>query len=127
MGAGTYTEGVVIKPTQKADLTIAGEGRDTTNWICPDGGICLEGRMQGYTGSTIYEISGFTFNVRSNPTATWGAGILINHADSGPLYYPFTTINLSKIAPRGTVATGLLPCCYATIGLPVATFQATLQ
>ena len=83
VAAGTYTEGITLTPGK--DLTLVGAGRDVVTWICPSGGYCIYGSMSGYTGSMNYDISGFTFNARSDPAATWGAGIQINRASSGPL------------------------------------------
>ncbi len=83
VAAGTYAEGITLTPG--TDLTIVGAGRDVVTWICPSGGYCIDGSMSGYTGSMNYEISGFTFNVRSDPNATWGAGIGIRRAQNGPL------------------------------------------
>jgi hypothetical protein len=83
VAAGTYAEGVTLTPG--TDLTIVGAGRDLVTWLCPSGSYCLGGSMSGYTGSMNYEISGFTFNVRSDSSAEWGAGIQINRASAGPL------------------------------------------
>jgi len=81
--AGTYNEEATLTPGK--DTTIAGEGRDLVTWVAPAGGKCINGSMSGYTGAMNYEIYGCTFNCRSNPAATWGAGILINRASKGPL------------------------------------------
>jgi len=83
VAAGTYAEGITLTPGK--DLTLVGAGRDVITWICPSGGYCIYGSMSGYTGSMNYDISGFTFNARSDPSTTWGAGIQINRASSGPL------------------------------------------
>jgi parallel beta-helix repeat protein len=83
VAAGTYAERVNLTPGQ--DLTIAGAGRDIVTWACPSSSYCVRGNMSGYTGNMNYEISGFTFNVRSDPATTWGAGIQIYRASSGPL------------------------------------------
>jgi hypothetical protein len=83
VAAGTYAEGVNLTPGQ--DVAIAGAGRDVVTWACPSGGYCVGGNMSGYTGNMSYEISGFTFNVRSDPAMTWGTGIQIYRASSGPL------------------------------------------
>jgi len=85
VAAGTYSEGVTL--TKGIDLKFVGAGRDVVTWICPGGGSgrCINGDMSGYTGTMSYEISGFTFNCRSQATTTWGAGIQINRASSGPL------------------------------------------
>jgi len=83
VNAGTYTEQVSLAPA--VSLTFAGAGRDVVTWVAPPGGACILGNMSGYTGSMSYEIHGFTFNCRSEPSATWGAGIQINRASSGPL------------------------------------------
>ena len=83
VAAGTYTEQVNL--TAGKNLTIVGAGRDTVTWNAPAEGQCLTGSMSGYTGSMNYDISGFTFNPRSNAATEWGAGIQINRASSGPL------------------------------------------
>jgi len=84
VAAGTYSEGITL--TKGIDLTFIGAGRDVVTWIAPSGGgKCIIGDMTSYTGSMSYEISGFTFDCRSQAADTWGAGIQINHASSGPL------------------------------------------
>jgi len=83
ISAGTYTEQVSLTPSKS--LTITGEGRDVVTWNAPAGGACLAGSMQGYTGAMSYDISGFTFDVRGDAAATWGAGIQLIRASSGPL------------------------------------------
>jgi len=83
ISAGTYTEQVTLTPSKS--LTITGEGRDFVTWNAPASGACLAGNMQGYTGTMSYDISGFTFNVRGDAAATWGVGIQLNRASSGPL------------------------------------------
>jgi hypothetical protein len=86
VAAGTYAEQVTLTPGK--DLTLTGAGRDVVTWIAPaapDNSCCIYGSMSGYTGSMNYEISGFTFNCRSNPDNTHGTGIQINRASSGPL------------------------------------------
>ena len=83
VAAGTYTEGITLTPEK--DLTLAGAGHDIVTWICPSSSHCIDGSMSGYTGSMNYDISGFTFNARSDPSASWGVGIQINYASSGPL------------------------------------------
>ncbi|MDM8522467.1 SBBP repeat-containing protein [Desulfococcaceae bacterium HSG8] len=83
VAAGTYTEQVTLTPGK--NLAILGEGQDDVTWIAPAEGKCLVGNMDGYTGNMNYEISGFTFNGRSDPGAEWGAGVMIYKARSGPL------------------------------------------
>ena len=84
VAAGTYTEEVTLTPGN--DLTLTGAGRDVVTWVAPgEGKCCVKGEMSGYAGSMNYEISGVTFNCRSDPAVTWGAGIQINRASSGPL------------------------------------------
>ena len=83
VNAGTYTEQVALTPGN--DLKITGAGRDLVTWIAPGNGKCIDGSMSGYTGSMNYEISGFTFNCRSEAAATHGTGIQINRASNGPL------------------------------------------
>jgi hypothetical protein len=81
VAAGVYAESVTLTPGK--NLTITGAGRDVVTWVCPANGYCTNGDMSGYTGSMNYEISGFTFNVRSDSDTTWGAGIGIRRASSG--------------------------------------------
>jgi hypothetical protein len=83
VAAGTYIEQVNLIPG--TNLTILGAGKELVTWIAPTGGCCIYGSMSGYTGSMNYEISGFTFNCRAESTSTWGVGIQINRASSGPL------------------------------------------
>jgi len=83
VNAGTYTEQVML--TQGKNLTFTGAGRDVVTWVAPVDGKCIDGSMSGYTGVMSYDISGFTFNARSNATTGHGTGILINRASSGPL------------------------------------------
>ncbi|MBN1395346.1 MAG: hypothetical protein JW959_10010 [Pirellulales bacterium] len=83
VSAGTYSEQVTL--TAGKNLTFVGAGRDLVTWIAPAGGQCITGSMSGYTESMYYDISGFTFNTRSAADSTWGAGIEINRASSGPL------------------------------------------
>jgi hypothetical protein len=83
VAAGTYSEGIAL--TAGKNLKFVGAGRDVVTWIGPSAGACISGSMSGYAGSMSYEISGFTFNCRSVAATTWGAGILINRASSGPL------------------------------------------
>jgi len=83
VAAGTYAEGVTLTPG--TDLTITGAGRDVATWICPSDGYCIDGSMSGYTGSMSYEISGFTFNCRSDPAAGHGTGIGVRKARDGSL------------------------------------------
>ncbi|MGB6874299.1 MAG: choice-of-anchor U domain-containing protein [Dehalococcoidia bacterium] len=86
--AGTYTEAVTINPG--ADLTIQGVGRDVTTWIAPADDPsrmhCIQCALTGYAGTTTLDISGFTFSVEDNLTSDSGIAILINRADTGPLY-----------------------------------------
>ncbi|NQU76754.1 MAG: hypothetical protein HQ546_10625 [Planctomycetes bacterium] len=81
--AGTYTEQVGV--TAGKGLTFAGAGRDVVTWIAPAGGKCIVGDMSGYTGNMSYEISGVTFNSRSEAASGGGTGIMITGASSGPL------------------------------------------
>jgi hypothetical protein len=87
VAAGTYTEAVTIQPG--ADLTIQGAGRDVTTWIAPADDAsrmhCIQCELQGYTGSTTLDISGFTFSVEDNEIDNGGIAILVNKARQGPL------------------------------------------
>ena len=83
VAAGTYTEQVAL--TAGKNLTFVGAGRDVVTWNAPAEGKCITGSMDGYTGSMNYDISGFMFNPRSAAATTWGAGIQISGAYSGPL------------------------------------------
>jgi len=83
IAAGTYTESVTFP--QGCDLTIIGESRDTVTWIANPTfcGLCS---LSGYTGTTSFDISGITFNCRPSASSTWGVGLEIYRASSGPLY-----------------------------------------
>jgi hypothetical protein len=87
VAAGTYTEAVTIQPG--TDLTIQGAGRDVTTWIAPaddDSRMhCIQCDLQGYTGSTTLDVSGFTFSVEDNEIDNGGIAILVNKARQGPL------------------------------------------
>jgi len=83
VNAGTYTEQVALTPGK--NLTFAGAGADVVTWVAPVGGTCLVGSMEGYTGTMSYEISGFTFNCRSEAATGHGTGIQMVRASSGPM------------------------------------------
>ncbi|MFC2099374.1 NosD domain-containing protein [Candidatus Bipolaricaulota bacterium] len=83
VAAGTYVEQATVAAGK--NLTFVGEGRDVVTWIAPAGGACLVGNMAGYTGAMSYEVSGFTFDCRSEAAAAYGAGVKIYRAHDGPL------------------------------------------
>jgi parallel beta-helix repeat protein len=87
VAAGTYTEAATVPPG--AELTIQGAGRDVTTWIAPADDAsrmhCIQCELQGYTGSTTLDISGFTFSVEDNEIDNGGIAILVNKARQGPL------------------------------------------
>jgi len=88
VAAGTYTEAASINPG--ADLTLQGAGRDVTTWIAPADDVsrmyCITSALNGYTGTTTIDVSGFTFSVEDNVISDSGMAILINRAYDGPLY-----------------------------------------
>jgi len=111
VAAGTYIEHVLLTPSKS--LKIAGEGRDVVDWVAPSGEVCLEGSMSGYTGNMGFEISGFTFNCRSDPCANWGVGIQINRASDGPLSLSIHDCNFIEDRASGDSdhwATSMLLC-----------------
>ncbi len=103
VAAGTYTEAATLPVG--ADLTIQGAGRDVTTWIAPADDPsrmhCLECQLQGYTGTTTLDISGFTFSVEDNTTSNSGIAILCNHAEQGPLYL---SVHDNKFVETTTIA-----------------------
>ena len=113
VAAGTYVETVTVPPG--ADMNILGAGQDVTTWIAPADDpsrmSCIYSSLQGYTGATTLDVSGFTFSVQDNEISSSGIAIAINRASQGSLYLSIHDNRfIETTAVAGETANSMLLC-----------------